>query len=222
MDGVHDMGGMHGFGPVDTSNDGALFPNTWESRVFATNLAMSIHLGNNVDRFRFRIESMPPAEYLHSSYYERWLASVLAGVKELGLLSDTELAEIHAGRVPDVTAGDAVALTPVVVQNMVNPPGGKRRDMSGTPAFAIGEKVRARAMHRPGHTRMPRYVRGCIGTIVSDNGKQILPDTHANSGEEVMERLYTVRFKSSDIWGEDANPLDSVCVDLWESYLEYR
>ena len=222
MDGVHDMGGMHGFGPVDPADDGEPFPQEWESRVFAMNLAMSVHLGNNVDRFRFRIESMPPAEYLGSSYYERWLASVLSGVEALGLLSDAELAEISAGRSPEATPGVAAALPPEVANIMVNAPAGKRRDMSGSPVFAVGEQVRARAMHRSGHTRMPRYVRGCIGTVVSDNGNQLLPDAHSDSGEEIMERLYTVRFNSRDIWGEGANPRDSVCVDLWESYLEGR
>ena len=220
MDGVHDMGGMHGFGPVDTNDDGVLFPNEWESRVLATNLAMSIHLGNNVDRFRFRIESMPPAEYLAASYYERWLASMLSGIEELGLLNDGELAEIRAGRCPDVTPAETAALAPDIAAVMVNAPAGKQRDMSGSPAFTVGQQVRARAMHRAGHTRMPRYVRGCTGTIVSDNGNQLLPDTHSDSGKEVMERLYTVRFSSSDIWGDTASPRDSVCVDLWESYLE--
>lgn len=220
MDGAHDMGGMHGFGAVDPVDHGEAFPEAWESRVFAMNLAMGIHLGGNVDRFRFLIESMPPADYLASSYYERWLASTLAAIGEQGLLSAAELAAIRAGTSPDVSPAQASALPPEVAAVMANAPSGKRRDMSGSPAFTEGEAVRARPMHRAGHTRMPRYVRGHTGTIVSDNGNQLLPDAHSDSGEVVMERLYTVRFRASDIWGEDANPRDSVCVDLWESYLE--
>ena len=220
MDGVHDMGGMHGFGPVDPSEDGQIFEHEWQSRVFATNLAIIPHLGNNLDLFRHRIECMPPGDYLSASYYERWLASILAAVEEAGLLSASELAEIRAGRAPEVVSADTGALPPEVVNAMANAPVGRSLDFAGVAGFAVGDRVRVRTLHRPGHTRLPRYVRGRTGAVIEDNGNQLLPDAHADRGEKLQERLYTVRFQSRDLWGETAGIKDSVCVDLWESYLE--
>ena len=220
MDGVHDMGGMHGFGPVDPSEDDRVFEHEWQSRVFATNLAIIPHLGNNLDRFRHRIECMPPGDYLNASYYERWLAAILSAVEEAGLLSASELAEVRAGRTPEVGSADAVALPPEVVSAMANAPVGRSLDFSGEARFAIGDRVRVLTLHRPGHTRLPRYVRGRTGVIIEDSGNQLLPDAHADRGEKIHERLYTVRFQSRDLWGEAAGVQDRVCVDLWESYLE--
>ena len=206
MDGIHDMGGMHGFGSIPIDEHEAVFPNSWQGRVFACNLALSIQTGGNVDRFRFLIESMPPAEYLSASYYERWLASMVASIEADGLLhGDPE---------------EVVAVPPEIVQAMVNAPTGAARDMSGEATYKEGDQVRARFVHPPGHTRIPRYVRGHVGMVVSDNGNHHLPDIRAATGDIVMQRLYTVSFTARELWGEQANPNDCVCLDLWESYLE--
>jgi len=206
MDGIHDMGGMHGFGSIPIDEHEAVFPESWQGRVFACNLALSIQTGGNVDRFRFLIESMPPAEYLSASYYERWLASMMASIDADGLM--------------DGDAEDVVTLSPEIVQAMVNAPTGAARDMSGEAIYKQGDRVRARVVHPPGHTRMPRYVRGHAGVVVSDNGNHHLPDMRAATGDIVMQRLYTVSFSARELWGEQANPNDAVCLDLWESYLE--
>ena len=82
MDGIHDMGGMHGFGPVPVEDDGQPpFAESWQGRVFANNLALSVQMGGNVDRFRYLTESIPPEIYLSVTYYERWLASMLAAIR---------------------------------------------------------------------------------------------------------------------------------------------
>lgn len=206
MDGIHDMGGMHGFGSIPIDDHEAVFPESWQGRVFACNLALSIQTGGNVDRFRFLIESMPPVEYLCASYYERWLASMTASIDADGLMD-----------------GDAEAiktLSPEIVQALVNAPTGAVRDMSGEATYKEGDQVRARTVHPPGHTRMPRYIRGHAGVVVSDNGNHHLPDIRAASGDIVMQRLYTVSFTARELWGVQANPDDTVCLDLWESYLE--
>lgn len=206
MDGIHDMGGMHGFGSIPIDDHEAVFPESWQGRVFACNLALSIQTGGNVDRFRFLIESMPPVEYLSASYYERWLASMTASIDADGLMD-----------------GDAEAiktLPPEIVQALVNAPTGAVRDMSGEATYKEGDQVRARIAHPQGHTRMPRYIRGHAGVVVSDNGNHHLPDIRAASGDIVMQRLYTVSFTARELWGEHANPNDTVCLDLWESYLE--
>lgn len=206
MDGIHDMGGMHGFGAIPIDEHETVFPDSWQGRVFACNLALSIQSGGNVDRFRFLIESMPPAEYLSVSYYERWLASMMASIDADGLMD---------GEPKVVTA-----VLPEIVRAMVNYPTHTVRDMSGEAAYKEGDPVRARSLHPPGHTRLPRYVRGHTGLVVSDNGNHHLPDIRAATGDIVMQRLYTVSFTARELRGEQANPNDTVCLDLWESYLE--
>lgn len=218
MDGVHDMGGMHGFGPVPVDDDGAPFPEVWQGRVFASNLALAILTGGNVDRFRFLIESMPPAEYLNASYYERWLASMLAALERDGLLDGAQLDQIRAGIAPEVEADKVEPVTPDIVQALVDAPTGASRDMSGDARFIAGDAVRARCLHPAGHIRLPRYVRGRLGVIVSDNGNHHLPDRRAQTGELVMQRLYTVAFTARELWNTDTP--DTVRLDLWESYLE--
>ena len=220
MDGVHDMGGMHGFGPVPTGDDGAPFPETWQGRVFATNLALAIQSGGNVDRFRFLIESMPPAEYLQASYYERWLASMLAAIERDGLLDGAQIDQIRAGIVPEVEPDNVEPVPPEIVQALVNAPAGASRDLSGEGRFAAGDTVRARCLHPAGHIRLPRYVRGRRGVIVKDCGNHHLPDRRADSGELELQRLYTVAFTARELWNADTP--DTVRLDLWESYLEPR
>lgn len=100
MDGIHDMGGMHGFGPVPIEQDEPLFKAPWEGRVLAMRLATAMHTGTNVDRFRHLIECMPPANYLNASYYQRWLQGMLSHFLETGILSDADLAAIMAGDSP--------------------------------------------------------------------------------------------------------------------------
>ena len=206
MDGIHDMGGMHGFGSIPIDDHEAVFPESWQGRVFACNLALSIQTGGTDDRFRFLIESMPPVENLSASYYERWLASMTASIDADGLM--------------DADAEAVKTLSPEIVQALVNAPTGAVRDMSGEATYKEGDSVRARIVHPPGHTRMPRYIRGHAGVVVSDNGNHHLPDIRAASGDIVMQRLYTVSFTAHELWGEQANPNDTVCLDLWESYLE--
>jgi nitrile hydratase beta subunit len=226
MNGIHDMGGMHGFGPLPFEEEEPLFHQPWEARVLATNLALSPHVGSNVDRFRFLIESMPPADYLNASYYERWLASLLAACTENGILTAEELDAINRGEAPEVSPAGVSALPAAAIRNIVT--GGKPevRDYSGNARFEPGQKVTAKNMNPAGHTRLARYVRGRRGEVISDNGKHLLPDDHARQPgtaaepDITMERLYTVKFAATELWGQDANPRDSVCIDLWESYLE--
>ena len=219
MDGVHDMGGMHGFGAIAIDDGYQPFSETWQARVFATNLALSVHTGN-VDHVRFLIESMPPQEYLSGNYYERWLASLLAVAGEKGFLDGDQLQSIRDGKVPVTSPADTEAVPPAVVSLFVNAPSQGARDVSGTPRFTTGDNVRAKIQRTPGHTRLPRYVRGHQGVIVKDNGNQLFPDTHARTGEEEMQRLYTVSFAATELWGHEANPNDTVRLDLWDAYLD--
>jgi nitrile hydratase len=103
---------------------------------------------------------------------------------------------------------------------MADAPTGVVRDTSGEGIFRVGDRVRTRTAHKAGHTRLPRYVRGRLGTVVGDNGNHHLPDARAAGDEIVMQRLYTVSFTARELWGEEASAVDTVRLDLWESYLE--
>jgi len=82
MNGVHDLGGAHGFGPVPVEKDEPVFHRPWEGKVYA--MMGLVRRGGlfNLDEMRFAIERIPPAEYLASSYYERWLSALERLVRE--------------------------------------------------------------------------------------------------------------------------------------------
>jgi nitrile hydratase len=82
---MNDVGGMHGFGPIDTIDDGAAFHHEWEARVFAINRLLMKAGIYNLDEFRDAVERMDPADYLKASYYERWLAGVETLLAERGI-----------------------------------------------------------------------------------------------------------------------------------------
>ena len=94
------------------------------------------------------------------------------------------------------------------------------RQIETAAVFKVGDQVRARNLNPGSHTRLPRYVRGHLGIVIADAGGQIYPDTNATFSGEGPERLYTVQFQATELWGNEANPKDTVCVDLWEPYLE--
>ena len=71
-----------------------------------------------------------------------------------------------------------------------------------------------------GHTRLPGYVKGRVGKIIAFHGSHVLPDTNAHLLGENPEALYSVEFKSKDLWTKYEDIEDTVIVDLWESYLE--
>src|SRR5688572_11171081 len=95
MDGVHDMGGMDGFGRVDPEPDGPVFHAPWEGRVMAMNRAMGATGAFNIDMSRFSRETIPPPVYLASTYYQKWLLGLEQLLLEKGLVDADELA---AGR----------------------------------------------------------------------------------------------------------------------------
>ena len=91
MNGIHDVGGMHGMGPIVREDNEPVFHHDWERRVFA--LMISTFAGGqfNVDEVRHAIERMDPTHYLASSYYEHWLHAMETLLVEKGLLSQVEL-----------------------------------------------------------------------------------------------------------------------------------
>ncbi|HZP38988.1 MAG TPA: nitrile hydratase subunit beta [Methylomirabilota bacterium] len=222
MDGVHDLGGMQGFGPVEREENEPVFHAAWEAAVLAIMRAGGARGIFNIDEFRHGIERMDPAHYLRATYYEKWLDGVTRILVEKGVVGADELAarraffERHpAARPTDAVRGPLPARVPANpgwVQDVI-------RETDATPRFKPGDAVRTREMHPRGHTRLPRYARGKRGVIHRYHGVHVFPDTNAHGGGEQPQPLYSVRFDARELWGESAEPNQVVHIDLWESYL---
>jgi nitrile hydratase subunit beta len=217
MNGVHDMGGMHGFGPVRPEENEPVFHARWEARVFALRLMMGAWRRWNIDAGRHSIERQPPADYLRRTYYEKWLASLVDMSLDAGLLTAEEIA---SGRKAPSVATLAPPQTADKVAAELAAGSPSHRDVSATPRFTVGESVRASNINPTGHTRLPRYVRARVGVIERDHGAHVFPDSNAHFEGEGPQFLYTVRFAARDLWGPAAHAADAVFLDLWESYLD--
>ena len=217
MNGVHDMGGMHGFGPVVPESNEPVFHAPWEGRVLALRRALGAWRKWNIDAGRHSIETLAPADYLRMSYYEKWLASAIKLALGAGLISQREL---ETGRRDPSTSVATPPLTADKVMPAILNGGPTQRESAAKPRFAAGQAVRARCFNPTGHTRLPRYVRGRLGTIERDHGAHVFPDSNAKLQGEKPQLLYTVRFAARELWGEAANPADAVYLDLWEDYLD--
>ncbi|MDQ0390732.1 nitrile hydratase subunit beta [Labrys monachus] len=217
MNGAQDLGGMMGFGPIAPEKDESLFHAPWERRALAVTLAMGATGAWPLDAGRYARETLPPAEYLTSSYYEIWIKALAKLVVARGLASEAELAEGRAvGPPAPVKRVLRAADVPAALA------AGTRCDRPATrPArFAGGDVVRARNEHKLTHTRLPRYARGRLGTVVAAHTMFVLPDTNAHDEGENPEWLYTVKFAGTELWGPQADPALTVMLDLWESYLD--
>jgi nitrile hydratase len=215
MNGVHDMGGMQNFGPVAPEPNEPVFHAMWEGRVLALVLATGALGKWNIDAGRYTREIVPPAEYLRMSYYEKWLEGLIANLVQAGLVSQ---AEIESGE--PASGAKAKPVPPARIAELIAK--GTPYDRGQAPAarFAVGQRVRGRNIHPLGHTRLPRYARGRIGTVETDHGAFVFPDTNAHFEGERPQHLYSVRFAARELWGDNANRNDSVTLNLWDDHLE--
>jgi len=218
VNGIHDMGGMHGFGPVAPEADEPWFHAPWERRAFALTLAMGATGQWNLDQSRFARESLPPAQYLASSYYRIWLAALGRLMVERGLVTAEELAD---GRMRQPPSGTVAALAAERVESVLAAGSATVRPTVTTARFAIGAAVRTRSINPPSHTRLPRYCRGKSGIVTKVHGAHVFPDANARGEGEQPQWLYAVRFDASELWGTDTTAA-AVHVDCWEPYLEAR
>ncbi len=203
MDGVHDLGGMQGFGPVEMEVDEPVFHADWERRAYRLTIS-SMMAGHLNGRFRHAIERMDPAWYLASPYYEHWLTATATGLKECGLITQEELDDRLGAPYP--------VARPVRAPQLEDP--GPSVEFH---RYRIGDMVRVREWHPLGHTRAPRYTQGKPGVVVRLDGVFSVPDVEYHCERQRREPTYSVRFEAFDLWG---SPGDPVHVDLWESYLE--
>jgi nitrile hydratase beta subunit len=220
MNGGHDLGGMHGLGPIDPEPEATepVFHHEWEKRAFALTLATGALGRWTIDMGRHARERQHPADYLRHSYYENWLAGLEKLLLERGLVSAEELASGKASGPAD-DAVRARVLTAEKVGPAVARGGPVEVAIDAPPRFAVGDRVRAINRHPTGHTREPRYVRGHAGVVHEHYGAHVFPDRSA-AGERVGRHLYSVRFEAGELWGQSAAPAGAVYVDLWEDYLE--
>ncbi len=215
MNGVHDMGGMDGMGPIEAEPNEPVFHEPWEGRVLALTFRIDPWgRGRNWGSGRFELESIPAADYLRMSYYERWFTRLVDRLLRSNLVTPAELESGEAD--PDQ---ERPSLLP---ESTGAAPGSARLDVEVSSRFRPEQPVRARNLHPQGHIRLPRYTRGKRGTVVRDHGVFALQDTDVN-GQRLGARpqhVYTVRFRARELWGDRASARDTVFVDLWEDYLE--
>lgn len=202
MEWAHDLGGRPGFGAVDAEPDEPAFHAPWERTARALVYAVMMHCDNaSTSMFRHSMERMDPEHYLTSSYYEHWFTAAATLAVESGIADLSELAERAGGPIPIARpVADVVA------------------ERTGQLRFAVGDIVRVRDIEPTGHTRVPGYLRGHVGSVTHLLGSFNLPDVEAHSTDRVMEATYSVRFSGQELWGTDDGA--NVNVGLWDSYLE--
>ena len=217
MNGIHDMGGMQGMGPVRAEKNEPVFHADWEGRLFALRRAAGAWGKWNIDALRYAVERVPPIEYLRASYYARQYLAFVELLVDRGLVTATEIA---AGR---AAAGQRKLIAPLTadkIPELVHQGMPASREVVIAPSVAVGQSVRTRQIQPVSHTRMPRYARGKTGTVIRDHGVFVFPDTNSRFLGEKPQHLYSVRFAARELWGSEAAAADSVYLDLWDDYLE--
>lgn len=217
MNGVHDMGGMHGMGPIEREQGEPVFHHPWEGRVFGLRRAMGAWRKWNIDVTRHEVELVSPVDYLRMSYYERQFTAFLVLLQKRGFVTAAEIATGIAAAGSPVSAP---ALTREKAAQLVAKGVPATRDVPVPAKFRAGQRVRALNANPLGHTRQPRYVRGRLGTIARDHGVFVFPDTNAHFLGEKPQHVYSVRFAARELWGNEAATQDCVYVDLWDDHLE--
>jgi len=219
VDGIHDLGGMHGFGAAVEPGSEAPYHERWEPRVFALHLLVSTeHLGAGPGGRPTR-EEMDPAEYLQASYYERWLWSAERRLERAGTIEpgevDAMMERLRSGAEAPRREDESLVERTLTALRRVD-----RMDPASSGRFRAGDRVRVRRMRPRGHTRCPRYARGVAGTVERLHGLDVLPDLAVYGQETRPEPVYSVAFRSDELWGAGDEPPFTVRLDLWESYLE--
>lgn len=202
MDGMHDLGGRQGFGRVRYTPNAKAFHAPWEVRVNSL-YGFAVRAGIfNMDEYRHAIERMEPRHYMTASYYERSLTGLATLCVEKGVVTRAELERRAEGEFP---------LAGASAPGRGNTPGRER--------FKAGDRVRVKDDYVPGHVRMPGYIRGKTGVVVSESPAYPYPDAHAHGVPAEDEPTYDVRFRSEDLWPNAADPA-LVHVGVFQSYLE--
>ena len=208
MNGVHDMGGMHGMGPVQLEKDEPVFHARVGRARLRAERAMRAWRKWNIDAGRHALELMPAADYLRMSYYERWFARLEAHVVQIGLVTRDEIEQRQAGapaprrsRRRFTLATSAALAEP---RHRVEPRARRRGR-----AFKVGQRVRARNINpdRP-HAPAPLRARQGRASSTATTASTSSPTRTRTPGEK-PQHVYSVRFAARELWGEQASPRDS-------------
>ncbi|XOV84716.1 MAG: nitrile hydratase subunit beta [bacterium] len=229
MDGIHDLGGKHGFGVVAPDDLSPGFAERWHGSVFAMiNSLAASGVMRNTDHFRHAIERIDPVSYLEDGYYGRWLGAAETLLVEAGVLDQQQITE--RAMTLGAQGSERIAARPqAVVQRAQrahqqqhpgsgSQPATAERVSSRQAKFSVGDRVRTTLTPVPGHTRLPAYARGRLGTVVAVHGCWVYPDSNAHHQGEAPQHLYTLCFDARTLWGAGADNLE-VCLDLFEPYL---
>jgi len=217
MNGVHDMGGMDGFGSVEAEPNEPMFHARWEARVMAMVRAMGAAGAFNIDASRYYRETLPPEVYLASSYYRKWLLGLENMLIDKGFVAEADMAAAHAVEPPRPLKRGKFRIDDV---ERVMTRGQFARPAPAPAKFKPGDSVRAKNIHPLTHTRLPRYVRGHVGVVERDHGCHVFPDTAAMDLGENPQWLYTVVFDGAELWGSDGDPTTKISIEAFEPYLE--
>jgi nitrile hydratase subunit beta len=213
---IHDMGGMHGFGPIDAPPAEPPFHERWESRVFAMQRAMGFTGLWTIDAGRASLEALLPLDYLNSSYYRRWFLGLERRLLQRGLVGEDE---ISAGISLRPGASLPRRLTAADVEKTLVR-GEFARPTNQKPRFREGDRVRTKNLNPATHTRLPRYARAKVGRVAAVRGCHVFPDTAALGAGDHPQWLYTVVFSARELWGDDADPAVEVSIEAFEPYLD--
>lgn len=223
MNGAHDLGGAHGFGPVSRTEPGTPFEQAWEGRVFALLVIATGQGLTTASENRHAVERMGNVAYLTTTYYEHWLSAAETVLVDNGVIRPDELEhrrqEARTGRliVPRSGIDPHDPLTAQMSEGIRGEATARRGGPRGR--FRVGDRVWTRNQHPAGHTRLPRYARGKEAVVHAAHGSWIFPDAEAAGRGDVAKPVYTVRFAAQELWGEDADSGTFVYLDVWEPYL---
>ncbi|WP_442583179.1 nitrile hydratase subunit beta [Mesorhizobium sp. ASY16-5R] len=217
MNGPHDLGGQMGFGPVAPEKDEPYFHGEWEKRALGVTISAGAMGAWTTDESRHMRESLHPADYYSSSYYEIWIKALERLLVRHQFVTDEELAKGEALS-PATTPKRVLKAENVAAVLAKGAP--CDRPVEATPRFKAGDRVRTKNFNPTGHTRLPRYARSKAGVVEAVREGYVFPDTNAHGGGEQPQHVYTVVFSAGEIWGEGADPTLTVSIDAWESYLE--
>jgi nitrile hydratase subunit beta len=220
MDSVADMGGTEGWGSVSApAKDEPVFAEPWEGRAFAlTLLTMGRVSGQNLDAFRRALGQLDREAYLEDGYYGRWLNAAELMLTESAILAPGAV-DARARKLRGEDVEEPPAPEEHKKPDYAPTAAGSLREVDVPAAFAVGDAVRAKDVEPAGFTRLPRYIRGHRGVVEMVQPAHLLPDTHAHFQGENAQHVYSVRFDSHELWGEDAEPF-GLTIELYESYLE--
>ena len=217
MNGAHDMGGMQTFGPIRPEKNEPVFHARWEGRIFAIFRAIGAWRRWSIDFSREMRESFPAPEYLALDYFQLRYAQTVELLVAAGMITR---AELESGQPAKGTQKAVPPLTADKVAAWFATGSPTRRAVEVAPQYRVGQRVRARNINPPTHTRLPRYARGKFGVIERDHGVFVFPDSNAQGLGEKPQHVYSVRFTARELWGEQAKPKDTVVVNMWDDYLE--